>query len=116
MPQRLAFHVRHHVIRGAVNLPGVNEAEDVWMLQVGDCPDLAEKSVAPGHGHQFGPQNLDRDLAGVPEVPGKIDCRHAADAERREEGAEPYRCVGCGLTSSPPCMIAHPAYVPSHKG
>jgi hypothetical protein len=50
---------------GAVDLPEVNEAKDVWMLQVGDRPDLAEKPVAPGHGHQFGPQNLDRDLAGV---------------------------------------------------
>ena len=51
------------------------------MLQVGGGPDLAEKPLGADHRRELGPQDLDGDLAVVPQVLGEVDGGHAALAE-----------------------------------
>ena len=51
------------------------------MLEVGGGLDLAEEALAADCGGQFGPQDLDRDLAIVLEILGEVDGGHAARAE-----------------------------------
>ena len=51
------------------------------MLQVGRGPDLAEEPLGADHGGELGPQDLDGDLAVVPQVLGEVNGGHAALAE-----------------------------------
>jgi hypothetical protein len=81
LPERLPFHVRHHVEEEGVRLSRVEEREDMRVLQVGGRLDLGEESLGPHHGGELGLQDLERDLALVLEVVGEVDGRHAALAE-----------------------------------
>ena len=78
VPQRFALDERHHVVRGPVDFAGVDQAEDVGVLQVGDGLDLAEEPLGADHRRELRPQHLDRDLAVVLQVLGEIHRRHAA--------------------------------------
>ena len=51
------------------------------MLEVGGGPDLAQEAVGAEDGGQLAAQDLDGDVAVVPEVAGEIDRRHAAGTE-----------------------------------
>jgi hypothetical protein len=48
------------------------------MLEAGGDPDFAEESVRAERGGELGPEDLDRDLTLVLEVPGQEDRRHPA--------------------------------------
>jgi hypothetical protein len=52
--QGLALDVRHHVVRGAVQLAAVDEPEDVRVLQAGDGPDLAQEALRADDGGELG--------------------------------------------------------------
>src|SRR5207237_8226665 len=45
VPQRFAFHVRHHVVDQAARLAGIEQRQDVRVLQVGGHPDLAQEAL-----------------------------------------------------------------------
>ena len=51
------------------------------MLQVGGELDLGQEPLGADHGGELGAQELERDLAVVPEVLGEIDGGHAAGAD-----------------------------------
>jgi hypothetical protein len=80
-PQRLALDVGHHVVEQAVGRPGVEEREQVGMLQVRGGPDLAQEPLGADDGGELGAQHLDGDLAVVLEVVGEVDGGHAAGTE-----------------------------------
>ena len=94
--QRFARDERHHVEGGSVHLPGVDQAEDVRVLQVRGGPDLGEESLGPDGGGEVRPQHLDRDCSLVADVAREVDGGHTADTQLAldliaagERGGEP---------------------------
>ncbi|HEX9894208.1 MAG TPA: hypothetical protein VGA78_09810 [Gemmatimonadales bacterium] len=79
--QGLAFHERHHVEDGPVDLAGVEQRQDVGMLQVGGGGDFLEKPLRSDDGGQLRPHHLERDPALVAQVMGQVDGGHATRAE-----------------------------------
>ena len=83
--ERLPLDVRHHVVdqwpRSIGDRTGVEERQDVGMLQLGGGPDLGEEALGAELGGEIGMQQLDRHLAVVLEVVREIDRGHAARAE-----------------------------------
>jgi hypothetical protein len=73
MPRRLPLF--------AAGLPGVEEGEDVRVLEGGSGLDLREEALGAHHGRQLGLQDLDRHLAIVAYIVGQIDGGHPALAQ-----------------------------------
>ena len=59
-------------------LAGIEQREDVGMLELGGDPDLAEESLAGDGGHDRRAQHLDGDLAAELPVAREEHRRHAA--------------------------------------
>ena len=57
--------------RAVVHHAGVEDREDVGMLQPGGELDLAEEPLEPAGPAQIRPDDLDRDVAAVAEVPAR---------------------------------------------
>ena len=79
--KRLAFDVRHHVEQQPVRLAGVEQRQQVRMLQIRRDPDLGQKPLGAEHRAELRLQHLERDLAVVLEVVREVDGRHAAGAD-----------------------------------
>jgi hypothetical protein len=79
--QRLAAHERHHVIEKSVGRAGIDEREDVRMVEPGADADLLQKSLGAEHRGELGTQDLERHHAVVLHVPGEIDRGHPTGAE-----------------------------------
>ncbi len=79
--QRLARDERHHVVEEAVRLAGIEQAEDVRMVELGGELDLSLEPLGAHRGRQLGVQHLDGDVALVPEVVREEDGGHAAGAQ-----------------------------------
>ena len=99
--QRLAVDERHDVVRGAVHLAAVDQAEDVRVLQRRDGLDLTQEALGADDGGQLGTQHLDGHLAPVLEVLGEVDRGHAALAQLAleavavgDQGLQPVNGVG----------------------
>jgi len=80
-PERFAGHVRHDVIELPFDGARVDQPEDMGMIQVGRDLDFLEKPIAPDQRREVGLEDLDGDLAMVPEIVGEINRRHAAGAD-----------------------------------
>lgn len=70
-----AFHAGHDVIRrghAAVvrDLAGIEQCQDVGMLQLGGDADLEEEARGRQAGGEFVPQDLERHLSVMPNVAG----------------------------------------------
>ncbi len=52
--QRFALDVGHHVVEQAVRLAGIDQHEDVGMLEFGGDPDLAQEAFVPQLRRQLG--------------------------------------------------------------
>ena len=61
--------------------PGIEDREDVRVLEPGGEADLALEPVGAERGGQLGVQHLERDRAVVLEVLGQVDRGHAAAPE-----------------------------------
>jgi hypothetical protein len=70
IPQRLPRHERHDVVELALEFPGIQQAEDVGMLEAGSGGNFAKEAVGTEYGGDVRQQCLDRDRAVVLEVPG----------------------------------------------
>jgi hypothetical protein len=81
IPERLAFHERHHVEEEAGGLAGVVQRQDVRVLEVGGGLDLGQEALAADDGRELGLEHLYRDLPVVPQVSREIDLGHATFAE-----------------------------------
>jgi hypothetical protein len=80
LAQRFACDMRHGVVDEAAGLAGVEERQDVGVLQVRGDPDLAQKPLDAEQGRQFGFQDLERDETVVLQVARDVHRRHPADA------------------------------------
>ncbi len=74
----LALDERHDIIKEAVGHPGVVQAEDVGMLELGGDADLAQEALGPDGGRQLRLEHLDGHHALVLGVAGEIDEGHPA--------------------------------------
>jgi hypothetical protein len=82
----LALDVRHDVEQEAVGLAGIEQRQDVWMLEVGCDLDLGQKAFSPDNRSQFRLQDLEGHFAVVLEVVGQVDRGHAALAQFTLDG------------------------------
>ena len=80
-PQGLAFDVRHDVIQEPVRFAGIEQRQQVGVLQVGGDPDLGQEPLGAEDRGEFGPQHLERDLPLVLQILGQVDRGHPAGAE-----------------------------------
>src|SRR5690606_16297650 len=87
VPQAFARKPRHHVI-GEIGVPlaggydaGIEERDDVGMVQLGGKPDLAQKAVRADHRGDFRTQHLDGDRPVVAAVVREEDEGLAALAD-----------------------------------
>jgi hypothetical protein len=78
LAQRLALDERHDVIQEAVGDAGVEEREDMRVLEVGGGPDLRQEPFGTEDRGQLGSEHLDGDLAVVLAVVGEIYGGHPA--------------------------------------
>ena len=78
LPERFPLHMRHDIEQEAVRLAGVEQRQDVRVLQVGRGLDLSEEAFGPYYSSQLGLQDLERDLSLVLEVVGEVDRGHPA--------------------------------------
>ena len=79
--ERLAVDERHHVVEEAVGGAGVEERQDVRVLQRGGGLDFHHEPLGADDGGQLRLQDLERHLAVVLEVLGQVHGGHAALAE-----------------------------------
>jgi hypothetical protein len=68
MPQRLAFDVQHDVVQEPGGLAGIEQGQDVRVLEGRGEPDLSQETLSAEDGGQLGSENLERDKAVVLEV------------------------------------------------
>ena len=80
---------------------GVEDRENVRVVEPGGEVDLAEKPLGTQGGSQFGVEHLERDRSVVPEIAREVDRGHAAAAELALEhvavgqgGLEPLKGLG----------------------
>src|SRR6266540_2945431 len=85
LPQRLSIHQLHDDERGGIALPDFVDGHDIGMVQGGDQTRLRLEALQAGRvGRQLGGQDLDRDLALKPRVPGAVNFPHPARPERAQ--------------------------------
>ena len=102
VPERFSLDVRHHVEEEAVRLAGIEQWQDMRMLQIRRRPDLGQEAIRPDDSSQLGLQYLHGDLAVMPDVLGQEYPRHPALTERTLDavsalkgGVEAGDGVGC---------------------
>src|SRR6185369_5659164 len=81
MAQRLAAHQRHDVEQHFASASGIVERKDVRMLKVGGNLNFLQESLCAEGLGELGAQNLECDLAMVPEVVRKEDRSHSSFAD-----------------------------------
>jgi hypothetical protein len=88
LPQRFPFYIRHDVKQepsiAAVcrcRAAAVVQRQNVRVLESRRGLDFLQEPVGAEHGPEFGPQHLQRNLAVVFQILGKIDGGHASFAE-----------------------------------
>jgi hypothetical protein len=75
-PQGFSLHERHHVVEPPLDGPGVDEAEDVGVMQIRGDLDLLEEPLTAYDRGQLGPEDLDRNATIVTQVLGLVDRGH----------------------------------------
>ncbi len=78
--QRASLDVRHHVVQQRAGGAGVEQAQDVGMLQARRDLDLAGEAFGAQRGGDLLPEDLDRNSAAVTQILGQEDRPHAAGA------------------------------------
>src|SRR5688500_15665981 len=81
LAEGFAFHIRHHVVKQSIRIAGIEQRQDVRMVQPRGELDLPQESIGPERSRQIRMQHLERDDALVLPVLREIDGRHAATAK-----------------------------------
>ncbi len=66
--------------------PGVEEREDMWMLQFREHAHFPQEAISHAREGEFGSQHFHRDGSTMPDIGRNPDARHAALAELSFEG------------------------------
>ena len=89
IPQRLTFHVGHHVVKHTVRLAGVEERENVWVVEASGERDLAQEPLGAERGSEFGLENFERNLARVLVILREVYRSHSATAKLAQNLVSP---------------------------
>ena len=84
--QRFAAHVRHDVVQQAVRHAGIQQRQDMRMLQLRRGLDLGEEPLTPERCAKVRMQHLDGDIAVVLQVAREEDGGHPAGPELADDG------------------------------
>ena len=97
--QRFPLDVGHHIEEVVAGRAGVEERNDVRMIQPGRDLDLAQESILADGRHQRRFHQLDGDEPIVFDVLGEVDSRHPAAADFADHAiaAKHRRCHWSGL-------------------
>jgi len=79
--ERFPLDVGHHIVEEAVGLPGIEQRQDVRMLQGGGGGDLLHEAIRAQHRREVRLEDLDGHLAVVLQVLGEVHRGHAPLAE-----------------------------------
>ena len=90
--QRLAVDVRHGEEGQAVEVAGIEQRDDVRMLQRGRHPDLAFEALGADGAGELGGEHLRDDRAAEPRVLYGKDAGHAATTELASHGERVAEC------------------------
>ncbi len=80
LAQRLAFDEGHHVVEAAARLTGVEQGQDVRVVQPGSDADLAEESLGAERGGELQTEHFESHWAIMAQVVSPVDRGHAAQA------------------------------------
>jgi hypothetical protein len=116
VPQRFPLDVGHDVVEEAGGFPGVEQRQDVGVIQAGGELDFAEEPVGAEHGRQLGMQHLDRHPPLVLQVLRQVHRGHAPAAQLTldgvaisQGGAETKVEIGHRLSGeAPPAVLPAP--------
>ncbi len=84
--QRLALDVGHDVVQEAFCFTGVDQCQDVGMIELGRDLDLVEEPLGANDRSQLRSENLHRDLAVMLRVPGEVHRCHTPSADLPLDG------------------------------
>jgi hypothetical protein len=79
--ERLSLDVRHDVVQESVSRAGVEERQNVRVLEARRGLDFRDEALGAQHGGELGLEDLECHLAVVFQILGEIDRGHAALAE-----------------------------------
>src|SRR6476620_1384247 len=79
--KRLTGDVRHYIVQSSVGFTGIEERQDVRMLELCSHLDFGKETLCTKRSAQVGVQHLDRDVAPVLQVVRQVDSRHPAGAK-----------------------------------
>ena len=82
----LSLHEWHHIVKEGIGRAGIEQAENVRMLQLGGEADLALEALAADRCAQLRVQHLDGDFALVLDILGQEHGRHPAAPEFAFDG------------------------------
>ncbi len=76
--ERAAGHVRHHVVEESIGFAGIEQRQDVRVIELRRDPNLVQEAIRAERHGQLRTQHLDGDLTPMLEVTREIDGGHAA--------------------------------------
>ena len=88
--QRLTLDVGPDIEQERVRLAGIEERQDVRVLEVRGGLDLGQKALGSDDGREFRLEDFERDLALVLDVVGEVDVRHSALTEFTLDGVAAF--------------------------
>ena len=107
--QRSAIHERHHIVRQSIGFAGIEQRQNIRMLQGRRDEYFAREPFASqGHG-QFGTQHLDRHVGCVPLIARTINRGHSSTSDftgdlvavrQRGENGNPWVGHSCSKRDS----------------
>jgi hypothetical protein len=77
-PERLSRHVRHDVVEKLLFLAGVDQGEDMGVVEPCGYLHFALETLRADPGGNLRMEDLDRDGAAMLEVVRQVDCRHSS--------------------------------------
>ena len=92
--ERFTRDVWHDVVKQSVGIAGVEEWQDVRMLQTSGRANLGEESLASQRGTEIGMENFDRYVAAVPEIVREVYRRHPTLAKLTLDSVLVGECAG----------------------
>src|SRR5687768_6399046 len=81
LAKRFTFHIRHYVVEQSIRVAGIEQRQDVRMVEPRGELYLAQETVGPKRSRQIRMQHLEGDDALVLPVLREIDGRHAATSK-----------------------------------
>ena len=97
--ERLALDVRHHIEEHLARRAGIEERQQVGMLEIRGDLDLGLEPIDTDDRAEVGAQDLERDAAIVANVPGQINLGHAAFADEAFDRVASLRIIHSATTT-----------------